>query len=266
MEAKSKLKPSIHILEEDLVKLLSTYFDIPKARSKRVTRKILLQAKNMSLARRAVLIDPNDEQSLRDTLIRNNVADDKVTMVNKAFLAYRLQAMHRKNIYLFRKGSREYVALQSITSDIEAFHRKYMKEESLRAAALKYIEVYHKGVKPTQFRIQWMAEAYPQICKHYESHKAIESDDNPMITLKIHDLYVALVAEQTGLQLSYVQDKTQYRYFALARDAAKQLGVKPNVYIRGIFDGMEWTGSFPEPKQLITPNAATWVAKYISKL
>ena len=110
-----------------------------------------------------------------------------------------------------------------------------------------------------------MLQKVDWILNKFESDKLLAEDEFPEETTKMHDIYVSLIAEKTGIWNNYKGDPLQYVNFYWAKQLANQLNVDYETFIEAQFNALDFCNGIPKLEDLGNDKAKQRLTQYLSK-
>lgn len=250
--------PSVHITESDLVEVLNRIKGIEEVKynSNKLAAHILRLSKGRSATNRALKISQERIERRVNKILKSSIGD-ALLFSNLLNMVRQTKFKHR-GIVKIDEGHKDWPLLKELSEIALDFCKAF--NLSKKEGFTQFISIgISKMNKYNLARLKSMADS---IIPTYEAYLKIQSDPNGAITDKAYKTYVQIIISKTGIQYDY---STMWEKFVCFVDAAaiiKELGCKPEDYIKAQFHGLEWTKGIPDPIQLIGDKAKERFMKY----
>lgn len=119
--------------------------------------------------------------------------------------------------------------------------------------------------KNTKRAINLLPNMYQDIVDYKEAKHNLHSDTDRDLTEKIHNYYVSVIAERTGLREDYRNNPSEYSHFVQLKDYCISNSIDYKDYIDAMFEGLAWCNGLPEPSRFLTDKMKQYYVKYIFK-
>lgn len=255
-------KPSIHITENQLAVILRDIFeDLPIANKgfNELAREIARRAKSKTLVNRSVSISNDKLERKIKTVLKASDSDTDM-------LANLIYHMRRRKTKLYTtkkidKDSKDYPHLKELAKICIDFCNTFGFEK--RKGFINYLEIAVPKISSSMNYINKLVNLAEKVYQIQEAKILISEDDDKEFTQKIHDTYIKLIGDISGIYNKKDSDPTQYVKFIEVKEAIKDSQVSIGTYLEAQFARLSWTDSFPEPNQLVGDNAISRLNKYL---
>jgi len=252
--------PSIHITKTQLHKILSDsgyeWVNIGVDLDYLV-RIVLRSGKKHTLTHRALLVSSDRvEKKVKNALKSSNSDASKM-----ASLIYKIRKSKKhRGIMLINQGHRDWVNIKSMAKDAINFCNEFEIEDKVQGF-MAYITI---GLnKMTRFNITRFPSMYESICLTHQSNLELLEDNSPEQTKIIHDYYIAIIAERTGIRDTYENNVDKYKYFYDVKKVCSDNKFPFRIWIDAQFEGFAWNQILPDPMQLVGDKALKRFNKYV---
>jgi len=257
-----KREPSIHITQTNLRNLIREFHDYDDNADDHIedlVEFLLKRGKPFSLEKRT--ITPNSKTSKK---IETKVSNDKTDyqLLSTIIYSIRKQLRH-KGIKSIDMNSAEYSQLKKLSKTINTFAEDFQKEK--RQAYIEYVTLGLKKINSFRGYLAKLNDMSESIAVEYEASQVILDDDYKNKTKIIHDQYVDIIFKKTGILENYQDRPINYINFIKVRELADKYKLKYDVFLKAQFEGLEWTGGYPDPSQLISEKAIERLNKFLFK-
>ena len=256
-------KPSIHITESKLAKLLQEVLEVEGSPIvypyKDIAKEIVRLAQPHSLINRTLTVS-NDKLDKKVTQLVKASTSDTQLLANLIYHIRRRKTKHYTQMKV-DPNSREYGQLKELTNICIGFCNDF--GFSKREGFIKYLELSIPKINSSLNFINKLVNMAEKVYSTQEAINIILEDKNSKETREIYDLYSKLIIEQNGLNPNYDKDPTLYKYFVDVREKTDELDIPADIYIKAQFHGLLWTDSYPEPQHLIGDKAIARLSKYM---
>lgn len=257
-------KPSIHITEDKLQKIMEDMFeDLPDFLKVKpdAAKQILIRARKESCDNRLVSI--SNEKVQRD-IKKILVANKGDTNLMSTVLYSVRKSMKHKGIQRIKEGTKDWKKVKEITELAIEFCNDF-EIESKREGFITYVKMGLRRISSPRNLLDKLVKMYEIISLMYEAQMVVNDDTNKTESLNIHDRYVSTIAVKTGIVSTYDNDPINYVHFIRVREITDKYNVPIDIYLEAQFDGLEWTEGYPTPSQLTTEKAIDRLNKYMFK-
>lgn len=249
----------MHIKECDLITILQEVLlrkGILLDRDIRdIAKDLINKGKSYSASSRSVRVT-NDK--LEKKVIKMKLAGRSDTAVFAYTLLLVRQQMKHRGLRLIRVGDQDWLNIKEICKLATDFCNEFSLE--IKEGYRQYLTLGMRKMK--NFSIYKFKSLHASICNEYEAIQEIERDPTPQKTGECHDIYLANIAEKTGITQGYKDFPEKYQYFIKAKEEARKYGVSIRHYIAAQFFGFEWNNSIPDPTQLVGAKSVDRLQKY----
>lgn len=252
-----KRQPSIHITEKNLIVILQRF--IPHG-VEGLAEEILVEARRYSCDNRLVNITNEKIDRKVKKLLKSNKGD--TGLLSNIIYSIR-KKLNRKGIRKIKEGDRDWLKIKELATLTNDFCNDF--DLSRREGYILYISTGFNIIKSTSNYLNKLLGMYEKISLTYEAELIIINDKNKSETLHIHNLYVMMITEKTGITNRYENDPIAYTNFVKVKEITNMLNVDFEIYLKSQFDGLAWTDSYPEPSQLISTKSTERLNKYLYK-
>lgn len=248
---------SIHITEEHLVLVLKEIRQTRRGAEK-LARMILIRGKIYSINERSLL---ENSHKAEGKLIKMGLSSrDDATIFSQRLMFQRRKLRH-KGINIIKPGSKDWGMIKEATALANEFCTDFHLKQT--DGYDKYIRLALR--KMQKFSLMKLNMLHQGICHEFEAITEIEQDTNPEATEKVMDVYNRMMNERTGEIIDYQKNPEKFVQFLRVRHECKKRGIDPEHYIKAQYEGLEWTGSIPDPSQLMGDKAHERLVKYLSR-
>lgn len=253
--------PSIHIREDHLKKFLMEYYDYADNIEDEVNEMvdhIMSRGSKVALEGRTVKIT---NQNIAKKVF-NKITNDKtdITLLSQIIYSVRKQLKH-KGIKPINNNSTEWTQLKRLTKIVNEYCSDFELEK--REGYIEYVKAGLSKIKSYRGYITKLYDMSESISNERDANQYQSEDDNKTLTRKIYEHYREKVIKVTGINPQYDSVPIKYNNFIEVRKAVEKLKVTYVDYIDAQFDQLEWTGSYPEPEQLVNDKAIDRLNKYL---
>lgn len=265
-----KRDPSIHIRESHLYEIVNevmeqvkekflgkkdvepeefnntlVYFIVRKAKKYAINNRNILEG-NAKLLSKAANITLNS----RD---KSNLFADTLNSVRRY--------LQHRGITKIKPGDKEWDMIKVLTESALGFCEDFKLKP--RNGFTIYITI---GInKMRGYSLNKFKSLHSSICNYQEALLTIQNDPTPGSTQEVYNYYSKKLNELVGLSPNYTKDPESFCYFISAKENSIITGVDFKTYIDAQFEGLSWTGSAPEPQQLVGEKAIARLTKYLNK-
>lgn len=254
-------KAGIHIYEDNLRKLLMQFYYYEDNIEDMVDEMVLYlmqEGKKLSLEKRTLNIT---NQTLAKKAL-NKATNDKtdISQLAKIILLVRKQLKH-KGIKAIDNLSPDWVALKKLTPIVNQFCQDF--ELDKKEGYTDYVKLGLSRITSFRGYINKLYDMSEAISNLYEAEIIIKEDPNRELTENIHNYYMQLVITRTGIHESYRDKPYKYVNFIRVSETVIKHKVDYKIFIDAQFDGLEWTGNYPQPEQLISEKSSERLSKFV---
>ena len=256
-----KREPSIHVTESILLRLIREFYDfddLTEEHALEMRDYIMSRAHNYSLESRQIQIT---NQKIADKVL-NKVVDDKtdISLLSTLIYSIRKDLKHR-GIKPINNNSAEWTQLKKLTKVVNEFCNEF--ELGKREGYITYIRNGLKKISSYRGYITKLYDMSESLSNEYQATLEISNDKNARLTQTLHNYYIGKIAIKTGMKESFLSNPLEYVIFVRLSEKLVEMKVKPEQYIDAQFEGLGWTGNYPEPSQLLSEKAIGRLNKYL---
>lgn len=246
---------SIHLTEDKLIEALDWVMTQELYTSDDIARAIMKKYKPHSVKRGISISTKKLEAKVKKLLITDTTS---VNIFQSVLMDIRKSKRHRV-VYKINEGDPDWPILMKVARNANTFCNNFSLSQ--REGYIIYCKLALERLSRWSLgRAIFIDELINDI---YSSEIELREDPSPDKTNIIYNRYVSLILSKTGMAPSLETKPEKYVYFMRAKEKAIELGVGLNDYMDAQFLGLEFTGSFPEPTQLIGDNAIQRLNKYL---
>lgn len=251
---------SIHVRESDLVKVLKGIFKretIGELNNEELAKQIVEHSRPFSVYRSITI--SNDRVQKHANKVMKASRDDTYKVAQLIFFT-RQQLKHR-GIQVIKPGSKDWEMVKEITDNAINFCNEFSFNKDV--GFKKFILIALK--KMNKVALNRIPSMYSAICETHMAMDIIENDGNSLGTETLYKVYQSKVIMEAGLMNDYRKLPDKYQYFVKAREVADKYNVNYEDYVIAQFEGLEFTGNYPDPVQLTGEKALERLTKYLHK-
>ena len=256
-------KAGIHITEDNLRSLIRQYFGDPEMdaaweEANSLTDFIMIEGKKLSLEKRSINIT---NQTVAKKVL-NKVTNDKtdIMLLSNLIFSTRKQLKH-KGIKPIDNNSSDWTSLKKLTPVVNNFCNDF--ELSKREGYIAYVKIGLTRITSFRGYLNKLYDMSETISIQYEAEMVIQSDVNKTLTRDIHDYYISIIIKRTGVTESYADKPNKYIKFVEVAQLVKDNNLDYKIFIDAQFEGLDWTGNYPEPEQLASDKCMERLNKYM---
>ena len=256
-----KRVPSIHITQEDLVKLIKTLGPIQLNNVK----EFMLEARKLAITTRSIAPATKKEKEVLNKVIQSNSGD--ALLVADLIYSVRIK-MKNIGVRKINMNDSQWLYIKELVPVLN----EYAVANGLgkREAYINYITAGLELMKEAKkvnynFAPSWLIQRSDMIIEALNGKDIVKGDDSPESTIQVHDLYVTKVAELTGLYKFFVKDPKAMQHFVKAKETARNYGVSFEDYIEAQFSALEFCNGIPRIQDLYGDKAIERLVRYASK-
>lgn len=260
-----KKEPSIHITKSNLIRVLNEmrkneefgWSNDPLTRYDKFANAILKRSKKYSIYSRTLNIsDINSKKKL--SKITSGDLDFTYEFL-KSFYAIRRMKYRVGNIK-YNENHADWPTIKTLGGNLKEFYEAFEFLEPKNAAKEFVTLLFELSPKAI---INYWPKTVAKVTEVYEAKVAVKKDEYPDDTLQLHTLYRQSLIDKVGLSNDYRDTATIYQYFVKATKMCKEdLKCELDLFIKAQFEGLAWSGGYPQPQQLSTDTAKERVIKY----
>jgi len=256
--------PSIHITESQLALVLKEVLEVDNSPIKweydALAKAILYHSKNISINQRAISISNNKLDKKANIILS---ASKKDTVLLADIIYYTRRKKKHRGITKLSQNHKDWGQLKKLTKCCIEFCNEFNIDK--RKGFITYVQMGFDNISSSRSYINKLINMQERISTDYEFVKILEDDDNPRETKKIHDLYVSIISNKTGILENYTKNPKKYINFLKIREVTDNMDIPIDIYLDAQFFGLAWADSYPEPIQLIGDKAIERLNKYMFK-
>jgi hypothetical protein len=256
-----KRSPSIHITEDRLIDLIRQFYDYDDNADDMIADLVPFIMENglkYSLEKRTLVL--SNQVIAKKAL--NKVTNDKsdINLLSGIIFSVRKNLKHI-GIKPIDNNSPEWVQIKKLTPIVNEYCNAFNLNKRDG-----YIDYVQRGLhKISSFRgyLTKLYDMSESISLEKEADILISNDKHRKLTREIHDYYVQLIAKQSGIVESFEHKPIKYAKFIQVKDIVIKMKVPFEEYIDSQFEQLDWTGSYPEPEQLINEKSGERFNKHM---
>ena len=223
------------------------------------------EARNFSLDHRSVLSTNSKTRISVEKRVSSSI--NEANLLSDIIYAVRIKMKHI-SVFKIKQIYNQWAQIKSLVPTVNSFCEKYGFKQ--REGYIKFVETGLKILSTTKranynYCASWMLQKVDWILNKFESDKLLAEDEFPEETTKMHDIYVSLIAEKTGIWNNYKGDPLQYVNFYWAKQLANQLNVDYETFIEAQFNALDFCNGIPKLEDLGNDKAKQRLTQYLSK-
>lgn len=199
------------------------------------------------------------KRKIVDKVLQTNSTD--ANLVASIITMLRVRLGHT-GVRKIKEGGREWLQIKDLTKVCNQFCEALGLEK--REGYIKYLELGLSKIKSTYGLLTKLISMYDGLTQEVAATKELLKFD-PKKGLNMHDSYVAMIASQTGLTESYVNNSTKMMYFSKAAMEADEVNCDYDTWIEAQFDALSFCKGIPSPEQLYGEKSLERLNKYLYK-
>ena len=256
-------KASLHILEENLVKVLQEVVkendDLSSLSLADLAKTICRKGKKYALLTRKILEDsPKAAPQLAKTAL--SVRKDALAFSHTLSMCRR-KAKHR-GIGIIKEGSRDWLLIKEITY----LANQFCEDFGINSKETGYVIYINIALEKMQkFGLPKFNSMHESICRTYEAQVDIKHDNDSEGTKRICDAYNRLLSDYSAYPQNWHKHPEKYMNFIRVREICRKEKIEPKEYLTAQFVGLQWANTVPDPLQLIGDKALERWFKYAVK-
>ena len=259
-----KREPSLHITEDNLRFLLREFYDHDENAESDIDEIVdFLMTKGVKLALEKRTITLTNEKMIHKVETKTTNDKTDISLLSQIIFTIRQSLKHR-GIKPIDKDSPEWAQLKKLTPIINNFCNDFNLEK--RQGYIEYVKIGIGRITSLRGYITKLYDMSEVISLEYEVINKINLDPYKSWTREIHDYYVNTIDMRTGIRESYVDNPTMYYHFVEICKKVKELKLDYRLYIDAQFEGLKWTGGYPDPAQLVSDKAMQRLNKHLFTL
>lgn len=256
--------PSIHITESQLALVLKGLLYVDKSPIEwdynKLAQAIVYHSKSLSANHRVIIVS-NNKLEKKANIILSASKKDAVLLAD--IIYYIRRKKRHRGITKLDQSHKDWGQLKKLTKCCIEFCNEFQIKR--RQGFIIYIQMGLDNISSLRSYINKMINMQERISTDYEYVKILEDDDEPRETLKIHDLYVSMISNKTGIPENYTKNPKKYINFLKIRKITDEMDIPIDIYLKAQFFGLAWADSYPEPLQLVGDKAIERLNKYMFK-
>lgn len=249
-------EPGIHISKSSLVELLKKHI---KEDPNSFIDDLMREAKSETLLSRSMVATNQKQRKVVNSLLQSDKSD--ADMVAKIIQVLRIRMGHT-GIKKIRENGREWPKIKELTNCCNQFCEDFHLEK--REGFIKYLETGLKHIKSYYGYLDKLINMYDSICQEMQAVKELTMGNTEQ-GLSMHDVYIAMIADRTGIQESYANNATKMACFYRAAKQAAEIGCDNETWMEAQFDALSFCNGIPTPEQLYGDKAKERLTKYLYK-
>ena len=250
--------PSLHITREDfryVLKELGLEKGFP-------INKFFEMADRFTIHSRAMIVSNRKSGKVARGLTRATRGD--TYLAADIYYAVRKSLNHRG----IRKPTQDSGRSWTLCRNLADICNEYCKEYNLapREGFIEYMKIGFEIMgKNTKRALNVLPSMFQDIVDYKEAKHNLKSDKDQVLTEKIHDYYVSVIAERTGLSEDYTKDPAEYAHFIELKNYCIENNINYKDYIDALFEGLAWCNGLPEPARFLSSKSKQYYLKYMFK-
>lgn len=253
--------PSIHIRKDDLVKVIKKYGEITIDN----LDTIFMECKRYAVDTRSIQVDTVKLQQKVEKHTSSTMGD--TNLVSDLIYALRVQLKHI-GVQKIKQSDPQWSNLKDLVVVLNGFCETY--DIPKREGYIAYLEIGFQMMSKIkkvnyQYCAKWLTQKVDVIVETYIATEEIKKDKYPKATISIHNYYVQLVAERTGILENFRGDPQNYVHFIRAIELTIELHVPEDIFIQAQFDALNYCNGIPRPQDLYSDKAKPRLIKFLSE-
>lgn len=254
---KVKRSPSLHITREDFRAVLQ---ELGK-KNFPVDKFFELSLKYTANSRAMVIAD-RQAKKIAERITTASVGD--AYLAADIYYSVRKSLNHRGVRKPTQNSGRSWVQCKKLAEICNEYCREYGIKP--REGFIDYIKTGFKLMgKNTTKALTALPNMFQEIVDYKEAQQNLRSDVDSALTEKVHDYYVSVIAERTGLREDYKNKPAEYSHFVELKDYCLINKINYKDYVDAMFDGLSWCNGLPEPSRFLTDKMKQYYVKYMFK-
>jgi predicted transcriptional regulator len=177
----------------------------------------------------------------------------------KAFYAIR-RLKHRVGNIKYDENHADWPTIKTLGGNLKEFYEAFEFLEPKNAAKEFVTLLFDLSPKAI---INYWPKTVSKVTEVYEAKLIVKNDKYQEETQTLHTLYRQSLIDKVGLSNDYRDTATVYQHFVKATQMCKEeLHCSLDLFIKAQFEGLAWSGGYPQPAQLVTDTAKERVIKY----
>lgn len=253
--------PSLHINEEDLIKILKKInysHSLKKLKPKELAVLILTNSKPYSCNHRSISITNEKMERKAKTIIQSSKGD--AMMLASIIYTLRKKKKH-KGIAKLNEANRDWGQVKKLAGICVQFCNEFNLPR--RKGFIEYITLGMSSITSTRGYLIKLINMQEKITNDYDFKLQVQDDKNPQETKLIYEYYADLIMNKTGIDIKYDMSPEKYIKFIEIREITDKMDIPFDIYIDSQFDGLSWTGNYPQPNQLVGEKAIERLNKFL---
>lgn len=254
--------PSIHIRKDDLEKVLRLHGPITLEN----IDDMLKICRRYSLETRSIFIDSKIEKQKIEKRVDTPTGD--ANLLSDIIYSVRVSLKHI-GVTKIKQGDNQWSSLKGLVSVVNEYcnARDIPKKEGYTNFVRTGLELLNNGKKKPNYAFicNNLLQMADTIAWELEAKYLIANDQAPEATAALHNAYVRMVSDRTGIYQTYNKNPNDYINFIKARDVADSLNIDYEDYVFCHFKYLEFCGGIPKITDLHGENATKRVIPYLSE-
>lgn len=188
-----------------------------------------------------------------------STSEEFIELVQATLKLVRIKAGH-KAITKIDPNSIDYTSLSNLASKIGEFAQLFNLPLD-KDTVITYLGISMEFLGNKPFALNKLVNYHSRVCSKYGDRLTIAEDANEKLTEAICCAYCDTIKAKTGIDIDLIQADAVNFVFA-AEECVKVKGTALN-WVLAQFDGLAWTGNYPETVQLHGEAARKRYFKYM---
>lgn len=252
--------PSLHIKLSDIITVLKKLYpdDVLKYDWELFSKELFKAGKKYTCTNRQMVISNDKLMRIADKIS----STDNVSVIEfqSIFIKVRRSLKH-VGVKPIKPGEKDWPILKNIATNANLFCSDF--EIDKKEGYVIYCKIAFKILK--KFNLSHIPNLHKDICEYYMAEKNLLSDPYEKLTFQAYKAYSKAIIERVGISIDYYDNPIVYQEFTKIPPIVKRLGGNIVDYIISQFEGLAWTGSYPDPSQLSGDKAEARYVKYCYK-
>lgn len=256
-ELKTERIPSLHLTREGFRSVLQ---ELGKKRFP--VDKFFELAMKYNVNSRAMVISDRISEKMAERISKSTVGD--AYLAADIYYTVRKALNHRGVRKPTQDSGRGWTQCKKLADMCNEYSKEYGMKP--RNGFIDYIKTGFKLMgNNTKKALQVLPNMYQDIVDYKEAQQNLHLDVDSSLTEKVHDYYVSVIAERTGLRENYKNNPSEYSHFVELKDYCLKNGIDYKDYIDAMFEGLAWCNGLPEPSRFLTEKMKQYYVKYMFK-
>lgn len=254
-------EPSLHITEKNLAKVLANLgrqHNIRTMVSSQLAKLILRDSKRISCNNRVVVVTSDRLEKKTSKVLKSSKQD--ANMVASLIYMIRVKRKHR-GLTKIDQNNRDWAKVKELAQVCISFCNDFGLEK--KEGFIKYLELGLDKISSYRNHIHKLVDMGESISNEYEAIQNIRDDEHADETREIHDLYVGMISQRTGITEEYINKPLKYVNFMKVRELTDKIDIPSDIFIKAQFESLAWASAFPDPPQLVGDKAMERLNKYL---